>query len=51
MFRTMADTWWHIVEPTYTGLTDEVVWDAFKAAFKKNFIPDHVWIHKLTKFE
>lgn len=48
---SVADTWWVIVVATYRALADDVAWDAFKAAFTKHFIPDHVWIQKLTEFE
>lgn len=51
MFCSVADTWWHTVEATFTELVDDVVWDIFKATITKKFIPDHVWIQKLTEFE
>lgn len=51
MFHTIPNTWSHTVKATYVDLADEVVWDIFKEAFTNKFIPDHVWIQKLTKLK
>lgn len=51
MFRSMADNWWRTIEATYTALADDIVWERFKKAFCKKFIPDDIWVQKIAKFD
>lgn len=35
----------------HAQIVDVVAWVTFKVSFNKKFVPDHVWIQKLSEFE
>lgn len=39
------------MEATYLPIPDLLVWEAFRKAFCKKFILNHIWVQKLTEFE
>lgn len=39
------------MDVTYADIVDGIMWDRFRAAFKKKFIPDCIWVQKLLEFK